>query len=80
MALSSDPCKYFEMHQNISAKCCIPLSIFYLVHATLSDRFISITTDAFFHRNPKLLGLGRQFGQINFGVFWADLSESILVK
>ena len=22
--------------------------------------------EAFFHRNPKLLGLGRQFGQINF--------------
>ena len=25
--------------------------------------------EAFFHRNPKLLGLGRQFGQINFGAF-----------
>ena len=38
--------------------------------------------EAFFHRNPKLLGLGRQFGQINFGafgVFLADLSASILV-
>ena len=38
--------------------------------------------EAFFHRNPKLLGLGRQFGQINFGafeVFLADLSAPILV-
>ena len=38
--------------------------------------------EAFFHRNPKLLCLGRQFGQINFGaigVFSADLSASILV-
>ena len=38
--------------------------------------------EAFFHRNPKLLGLGRQFGQINFGafgVFSADLSAPILV-
>ena len=38
--------------------------------------------EAFFHQNPKLLGLGRQFGQINFvafGVFSADLSPSILV-
>ena len=29
--------------------------------------------EAFFHRNPYLLGLGRQFGQINlgtFGIFW----------
>ena len=25
--------------------------------------------EAFFHRNPKLLGVGRQFGQINFGAF-----------
>ena len=36
----------------------------------------------FFNRNPELLGMGRQFGQINFGafgVFWADLSGPILV-
>jgi hypothetical protein len=43
----------------------------------------SWTTDAneaFFHRNFKLLGLGRQFGPINFGpfrVFLADLSAPI---
>ena len=38
--------------------------------------------EAFFHRNPKLLGLGRQIGQINFGafrVFSANLSAPILV-
>ena len=38
--------------------------------------------EAFFHQNPKLLGLGRQFGQINFGafgVFSTDLSAPILV-
>ena len=37
----------------------------------------------FFHQNPKLLGLGRQFGQINFGafgVFLANLSALILVQ
>ena len=36
--------------------------------------------EAFCQRNPKLLGLGRQFGQIHFGafgVFWADLSAHI---
>ena len=36
----------------------------------------------FFHQNPKLMGLGRQFGQINFvafGVYLADLSALILV-
>ena len=27
------------------------------------------TDEAFFHRNPNFLGLGRQFGQINFGAF-----------
>ena len=47
--------------------------------------------EAFFHRNPKLLGLGRQFGKINlflytvtnfgaFGVFSADLSAPTLVR
>ena len=38
--------------------------------------------EALFHQNPKILGLGRQFGQINFGafeVFLADLSAPILV-
>ena len=35
--------------------------------------------EAFFQRNPKLLGLGRQFGQINFGVFLGNLSAPILV-
>ena len=37
--------------------------------------------EAFFHQNPKPLGLGRQFGQVNFGafrVFSADLSAAIL--
>ena len=36
----------------------------------------------FIHKNPKVLGLGRHFGQINyaaFGVFSADLSAPILV-
>ena len=39
--------------------------------------------EAFFHWNPKLLGLGRQIGQINFGafgVFSAELSVPILVQ
>ena len=51
----------------------------------LSNRFIHglrTPNEAFFHWNPKLLGLGRQIGQINFvafGVFSADLSAPILV-
>jgi hypothetical protein len=38
--------------------------------------------EGFFHQNPKLLGLGRQFGQIILGafeVFSANLSAPILV-
>ena len=31
--------------------------------------------ETFFHRNPKLFGLGRQFGQINFGAFLVFLSN-----
>jgi hypothetical protein len=41
------------------------------------------SNEAFCHQNPKLLGLGRQFGQIKFevfGVFLADLSSPILVQ
>ena len=43
---------------------------------------LRMPNEAFFHQNPKLLDLGRQFGQINFGafgVFLADLSAPILV-
>ena len=39
--------------------------------------------EAFFHRSPELLGLGRQIGQINSGasrVFLAKLSALILVQ
>ena len=39
--------------------------------------------EAFFHQNPKPLGLGRKFGQINFGAFGlfsANLSAPILVQ
>jgi hypothetical protein len=38
--------------------------------------------EAFFHGNPKLLGFGRKFWQINFGafgVFLVNLSAPILV-
>jgi hypothetical protein len=31
--------------------------------------------ETFFHRNSKLFGLGRQFGQINFGAFWVFLAN-----
>ena len=43
---------------------------------------LRMPNEAFFHRNPKLFGLSRQFGQINFGSFGAsssDLSAPILV-
>ena len=39
--------------------------------------------EAFSHRNPNILGLGRQFGQVHFtafGVFSADLSAPILIE
>ena len=44
---------------------------------------IRTPNEAFFHRNPKLLGFGRQIGLINFGafvVFSAKLSAPILVQ
>ena len=59
--------------------------IWKVMHKTKSE---SRTTDAqwsfFFHPNTtKLLGLGRQFGQINFGAYGVlsvDLSAPILVQ
>ena len=39
--------------------------------------------EAFFHWNPKLLGVGRQNGQINswtFGVFWPDCQHSLFLR
>ena len=47
-----------------------------------TDHGLRMPNEAFFHQNPKLLGLDRQFGQINFGTFGvlsADLSAPILV-
>ena len=43
---------------------------------------LRMPNEAFFHWNSKVLGLGRQIGQINFGafgVFSAKLSAPILV-
>jgi hypothetical protein len=43
---------------------------------------LGMPNKAFFHKNPKLLRSGRQFGQINFvafGVFSSNLSEHTLV-
>ena len=47
------------------------------------DHRLRTPNEAFFHRNPELLGLGRRIGQINageFGVFSAELSAPILVQ
>ena len=46
-------------------------------------KYLRMPNEAFFHWNPKLLGLGRQIGQINsgaYGVFSAELSAPILVQ
>ena len=46
------------------------------------DHGLRMPNEAFLHQNLKLVGFGRQFGQINFGpfkVFAADLSAPILV-
>jgi hypothetical protein len=47
-----------------------------------SSHGLRTPNEAFFHRNSKLLGLGRQIVQMNFGafgVFSADLSAPTLV-
>ena len=47
-----------------------PLSQYLLLcHTTYHG--LRTPNKAFFYRNPKLLGLGRQIGQINFGAFRA---------
>ena len=58
-------------------------------HVCIFNEDCTATTDyrrpmkPFFHRNPKLLCLGRQYGQIYFGafgVFLAELSAPILIQ
>ena len=47
-----------------------------------TDYGLRTPNEAIFHQNPKLLGVGRQFGQISFGafgVFSTNLSAPILV-
>ena len=54
----------------------------YAGHWILLRHGLRTPNEAFFHRNPKLLALGRQIGQINFGafgVFLAKQSAPILV-
>ena len=49
----------------------------YAGHWILLRHGLRTPNEAFFHQNPKLLGLDRQFGQVNFGafsVFSANLS------
>ena len=61
------------------------LRLFFLdisVCKNVDQHGLQTPNDAFFHANPKLLDLGRQFGQINlgaFGIFSADLSAPILL-
>ena len=65
-----------EIYQN-NFKIVFDSSIFYGLYHELRT-----PNEAFFHQNPKLLGLGRQIGQVHFGAFWvfsADLSAPILV-
>ena len=59
--------------------------IYYRAHVfldkTLEHELRTPKNKAFFHQKPKILALGRQFGQINFGafgVFLNDLSAPIL--
>ena len=50
-----------EPGQNVRSK------IFFILHTDYGHPILK----AFFHQNPKLLGLGRQFGQISFGAFFS---------
>ena len=69
-----------KIFKSIKFKCDVEYKKYFIEYQTpitITDAHWSL-----FHWNLKLLGLGRQFGQINFvafGVFWADLSAPILV-
>ena len=48
----------------------------------VTEHGLQTPNEAFFHQNPKLLGLGKQFGEISFeafGVFSVYLSAPILL-
>ena len=66
----------FEV-QNLKPQC-----IFTISHLVRSRNY-GRPMKPFFYQNPKLLGFGKQIGQINsgaFGVFFAELSAPILVQ
>ena len=55
---------------------------FWEVSVLVVKNLLRMPNEAFFHWNPKRLGLGRQIGQINFGsfgVFSVKLSAPIFV-
>jgi hypothetical protein len=59
-----------------------PLKTTVLLHWLALTHGLQMPNEGIFYRNPKLLGLGRQFGQMSFGafgVFLANLSAPILV-
>ena len=78
---------FFELRFDIGIPALPPWPFHLLLPGNLLARVcvqhgLRTPNEAFFHPNSKLLGLGRQFGQINFGTFRvisADLSALILI-
>ena len=59
----------------------IPLHIPHQNPTTKNPDFATMLrtpNESFFHRNPKLLGLGKQFHKMNFGAFLANLFFGIV--
>ena len=65
---------YSIIGKNKNFKLCPSLVTFicdnflFVIQTLALNHRLQTPNEAFFHQNPKLLGLGRQFGQINFWV------------
>ena len=76
---STRSCYFVDTTFNLEIEVFLTLFSFFLI---LSRHGLWMPNEAFFSLNLKLLGMGTQFGQINFGafgVFLTDLSASSLV-
>ena len=71
--------KYPVLKQVYFSKKTLILIYFSSIFSILTP-VVTRTTDALFHQNPKLLGLGRQFGQTNFKAFAVILANLSIIS
>ena len=76
------PSGLISMNRDNNQKASSNANIAESIRSHAIDHGLRTPNEAYFHQNRKILGLGRQFGQTNFGafgVFSANLSAPIIL-